>query len=118
MELTKNQQVVFPNGKKEGHLEARWSEKYQAFYTFTEDGEKLFSTTIEEKPARAGKKFTPNVKNCKKQITPCGETEKAYIVYDGDNGYIGSKRKTYYKYIAKSICYTDENGNIFAPIWA
>lgn len=118
MILAKNQVVVFENGHKEGYLEARWSEKYQAFYTFTEDGERIYSTTIETKPERKKAKFIPNAKNCPVRIIPCGETEKAYQVYDGSNGHVGRTQKSYYKYIAKSICYIDENGNIYAPIWA
>lgn len=118
MELRKNQVVVFANGKKEGYLEARWSERSRAFYTFTDDGEKIFSTTIETKPERNKAKFVPTATNCTVQIFPCGETEKAYQVYDGSNGHVGRSMKHYYKYIAKSICYADENGNIYAPIWA
>ena len=118
MELNQNQVVVFENGMREGHLAARWSERAQAFYTFTEDGEKIYSTTIEEKKPRTGKKFTPSEKTCTVQIYPCGETEKAYQVYDGGDGKVGRGSKTYYKYIAKSVCFTDSNGNIFAPVWA
>ena len=118
MELNKNQVVVFKNGKKEGHLEARWSERAQAFYTFTDEGEKIFSNVIEEKPVRTSKKFVPNAKNCQVKITPCGETEKSYQIYDGGNGHVGRGCKSYYKYIAKSICFVDNDGNIFAQIWA
>ena len=118
MELKKNQFVVFEDGHKEGYLEARWSERSQAFYSFTEDGEKIFSTTIEEKPERKKAKFVPSSKNCTVEIIPCGETDKSYQVYDGANGYVGRKQKSYYKYIAKSICFVDENGKIFAPSWA
>lgn len=117
MELNKNQVVVFEDGRKEGYLEARWSERNQAFYSFNENGEKIFSITIEEKPTKKSK-FIPNTKNCPVQIHPCGETEKSYQVYDGSNGRVGRGLKHYYKYIAKSICYVDENGNVFAPIWA
>lgn len=118
MQLNKNQVVVFKDGHKEGYLEARWSERNQAFYTFTDDGERIFSTTIETKPERKKTKFAPSAKNCTVQIHPCGETEKSYQVYDGNNGRVGRGLKLYYKYIAKSICYVDENGNVFAPIWA
>ncbi len=119
MQLTRNQLVVFENGTSEGYLEARWSDRYQAFYTFTDDGEKIFSTQVIEKPARKSRKFIPTAKNCTVQIVPCGETEKAYCVEDGTNGCITrGNRKTYYKYIAKSICYTNEAGEIFAPVWA
>ena len=118
MQLKSSQLVVFEDGHTEGYLEARWSDRKQAFYSFTEEGEKIYSTMVIEKPARKKRKFTPNQKNCTIQIMPCGETEKAYIVEDGCNGYITrGNRKEYYKYIAKSICYTDENGNVFAPKW-
>ena len=117
MELKKNQVVVFENGRKQGYLEARWSERNKAFYTFTEDGEKIFSTTIEDKPTKRSSKFVPNADNCNVMIHPCGETEKAYQVYDGSNNRVGRGFKNYYKYIAKSICYVDQNGNIYAPSW-
>lgn len=119
MELRKNQLVVFEDGHKEGYLEARWSERSQAFYSFTEDGEKIFSTTVIEKPKRNKKKFVPSEKNCTVLICPCGETEKAYQIYDGTNGCISrGNMKVYYKYIAKSICYVAEDGKIYAPAWA
>ena len=119
MQLERNQLVVFEDGHTEGYLEARWSERSQAFYSFTDDGEKVFSTTIIEKPQRKSRKFTPTAKNCTVQITPCGETEKAYMIEDGSNGCVTrQKMRTYYKYIAKSICYVDSDGNVFAPIWA
>ena len=118
MELSKNQLVVFEDGHKEGYLEARWSERAQAFYSFSEDGEKMFSTTIIDKPQRKGGKFTPNAKNCTVQIDPIGETEKAYQIEDGSNGKVGRGCKVYYKFIAKSICYKDEDGRVFAPAWA
>lgn len=118
MTLEKNQVVVFENGNREGYLEARWSERNQAFYTFTDDGERIFSTTIETKPERKKTKFAPSAKNCTVQINPCGETEKSYQVYDGSNGHVGRSARNYYKYIAKSICYIDDNGNIYAPNWA
>ena len=117
MELRKDQVVVFENGRKEGYLEARWSNRNQAFYTFDDNGEKIFSTIVETKVKHSGKKFVPNAENCKTLIHPCGETEKAYQVYDGSNNRVGRGFKQYYKYIAKSICYVDENDNIFAPEW-
>lgn len=118
MQLAKNELVVFENGRKEGYLEARWSERQKAFYTFTDDGEKIYSTTIEVKPERKNRKFVPSVKNCTVQIQPIGETEKAYIIYDGSNGKVGRGCKSYHKFVAKSICYVDENGNVFSPVWA
>lgn len=118
MQLKKNQIVVFENGCKEGYLEARWSERNQAFYTFTKDGEKIFSTIVEEKLVRKSSKFIPNADNCKVMINPCCETEKAYQIYDGSNNRVGRGLKHYYKYISKEICYVDQNGNIYAPSWA
>lgn len=122
MQLQKNQYVVFPDGHKEGYLEARWSERNQSFYTFidTEDGEseKVFSNNIitVERKKRQYKKQTDISKM--KEIFPCFETEKAYAVYDGENGYISrGKAKVYYKYYAKSIC-TEKDGKIYAPVWA
>lgn len=120
MQLLKNQLVRFKDGHSEGWLEARWSEKNQAFYSFTEDGEKIFSTDIitKQAPKRKNPAATGNRNTCTVKITPCGETEKAYQLYDGSNGRIGRGLRHYYKYVAKSICWTDENGNIYAPKWA
>ena len=118
MILSKNQVVVFENGAREGYLEARWSERNQAFYTFNNNGEKIYSNTIETKSIRRKAKFNPNKESCTVQIYPCGETEKAYQIYDGSNGKVGRDQKSYFKYIAKSICYIDKNGNIYAPSWA
>lgn len=119
MQLLRNQLVRFEDGHAEGWLEARWSEKNQAFYTFTEDGEKIFSTDIITKPDRKKRTATAGNRNtCTVKIVPCGETEKAYQLYDGSNGLVGRGQRHYYKYIAKSICWIDENGNIYAPHWA
>ena len=128
--LCKNQRVFFEDGHSEGYLEARWSEKNHAFISFVEledeDGYietvKMISNdvrTIETK-TKAKKKFIPNAKNCIVQIHPYAlkETEKAYAIEDGSNGLVGKKMKAYYKYIAKSVCYVDSNGNVFAPFWA
>jgi len=117
MVLKKNQFVVFEDGHKEGRLEARWSERNQAFYSFNDDGEKVFSTKIIEKAARKTK-FNPSAKNCTVEVYPYGETEKAYAIHDGSNGKVGRGFKSYTKYIAKSVCFVDENGKIFAPAWA
>ncbi len=126
MQLERNQVVVFENGERHDYLEARWSEMHQAFYTFVEDEDsprgkrRIYSTTIEEKPSRKNaKKFSPTAKNCPVQITPCGETEKAYIVCTGTNGCIvPGNIKYFYGYVAKSVCYVDENANVFCPVWA
>lgn len=116
MQLKSNQYVVFGDGHTEGWLEARWSERSQAFYSFSEDGEKIFSTDIREKAPRKKRTATNNAPM--KEIHPCGETEKAYIVCTGTNGYVSrGKVKYYYDYVAKSICKV-EDGKVFAPIWA
>lgn len=126
--LNKNQKVFFEDGHSEGYLEARWSEKKQAFVSFVEvedeDGYietvQMFSNDVRTFEPKAKKKFIPNEKNCTVQIYPFSlkETEKAYAINDGSNGLVGKRMKAYYKYIAKSVCYVDNNGNIFAPCWA
>ena len=127
MELKANELVLFPNGEKAGVINGvQWNERHQAFRYCSSDldeyGNRIiyYSTTIIQKPERKSrKKFTPSKESCTVQIWPLGETAKAYQIEDGSNGKIGrSSVKEYYKYIAKSICYTDENGNIFAPVWA
>jgi len=123
MELTRNQLVVFSNGHKANNLEAVWDRKHEAFCIVTDDLDeegnriRLYSTTVIEKPVRKSRKFVPSKESCTVQIFPIGETDKAYQVPDGSNGKIGHC-KVYYKWIAKSICWADENGNIFAPKWA
>ena len=127
MELKANELVLFSNGEKAGLINGvMWSKKHQAFRfcssDLDEDGNPviLYSTTIIQKPQRKSRsKFTPSKENCTVRIFPLAETSKAYQIEDGSNGKIGrSSCKVYYKYIAKSICYTDENGNVFAPLWA
>lgn len=123
MQLNKNQYVVFSNGEKHGYMEARWSERAQAFYTFVEDEEgsrtKIYSMDIREKAPRAKKAFTPSAAACTVRINPHAETEKAYVLEDGSNGKITrGNMKVYYKYIAKSVCFVADNGEIFAPSWA
>lgn len=129
MELNKNQLVVFTDvdGKQftESYLEARWSFKNNAFYSFTrtdeEDEEtgrpiKLFSNEIIEKKKRNYKKQTDISKM--KEIEVAFETDKAYAVYDGTNGKVcACNIKTYYKFYAKSIC-VEKDGKVYAPIWA
>ena len=123
MDLKRNQLVVFENGYKASNLEAVWDRRREAFCLVTDDLDdegnriRLYSTTVIDKPVRSRTKFAPSAKSCTVQIFPICETEKAYQVPDGSNGKIGHCRE-YYKYIAKSICYIDDNGNIFAPSWA
>ena len=126
MELQMNQLVVFENGQKAGLMEGvRWNEKHQAFCLVTDEEDeegnwiRLYSNTIVEKIQRKRGKFVPSREKCTMQIYPTGETEKAYQIEDGSNGKIGrSSCKEYYKWIAKSICFTDEDGKIYAPAWA
>lgn len=122
MTNTKNQVVVFDcvygiKNYKAELTEARWSSKHNSFYLIDDDGTRVYSTKVEDKPKRNRKSFIPTKENCIKQIFPEGETEKAYKVCVGSNGHIGNP-KLYYDYIAKSICYVDETGKIFAPVWA
>lgn len=124
MELTKGQFAVFEEiGRKEGYLEASWSNKHNAFVTLGDDGQKYYTTTVIEKPARKKstekKKFAPSDTVCTQEIFPCGETEKAYIIataYGKLKG--GVPSQTHYSYVAKSICFIDENKRVFAPMWA
>lgn len=126
MELKRNQMVVFENGYKAGWLEATWSEKKNAFCIRTDEIDPetgryiiLYSTEIIEKQNRKPlAKFVPSRKNCPVMIRPIGQTEKAYQLEDGSNGLIGRGCKVYYKYVAKSVCFIDENGDIYAPVWA
>lgn len=128
-ELDKNKLVVFDdNGKtiKVDRLGVCWSEKHQAWRTpserFDESGCRiiLYSTTVIDKPVRKSTKkpFVPSKETCTVWITPCGSTEKAYQIEAGWNGMWGRGRKEYYKYVAKSVCWIDEEGRIFAPAWA
>ena len=133
--------VVFPDGIKVGRhddIDIRWDDEKQAWYKFVrdEDGHfvenedwwlndlpryaRIFSTKIIDDPdyrPRKKTKFIPSKENCPVKIFPCRSTEKAYKVVDGDDGY-GRSKTIYYKWIAKSVCYVDENGNVFAPAWA
>lgn len=121
-QLEKNQVVVFEHcGKtwKEGYLEARFDSKKDCFYSFCEEcHERVYSSNIEEKTAKKTK-FVPTKDNCTVQIHPAYETPKCYVIADGDNGMVSRQNyKAYHKRIAKSVCYVDNDGNIFAPFWA
>ena len=43
------------------------------------------------------------------------ETEKAYLVEVNCYGNFGAKIK--YKWVAKSACKVDKNGDVFMPVW-
>lgn len=126
MILKKNEWVLFEDGHKECYLEARWSDKYQSFYSFIEiedengfiKTKKIFSNKIitEKRKKRTYKKQTDISKM--KEIFPIFETQKAYAVEDGTNGCISKGNiKVFYKYYAKSIC-VEKDGKIYAPMWA
>jgi hypothetical protein len=125
MELSKNQLVLFTelDGtiRKVGYLEVRYSNKQSTFYVFSnqDDNTKLYSNTIIKKTERKKREYTKQTDISKmKEIFPCGENEKCYIVSDGSNNKISrSNHKEYYKYYAKLICVV-ENNKIYAPIWA
>lgn len=107
-----------------------WSNKMQAWtalsiddngnYREDENGMpiKIYSTEVIDKPKRNKKPFVPTLENCTVEIRPEFKTEKAYALFDGTDGHVGRHVKTYYKYVAKSVCYVDDNGKIFAPVWA
>lgn len=127
--LGKDEYVLFENGKKEGSTEVRYSFKEQAFYTeltdtngkivHDEDGRpiRIYSNNIQKKEKAKSEKFTPSAEKCTVQIFPEFETEKSYAIFSGINGSV-INIKVYYSYIAKSICWKDESGKIFAPVWA
>lgn len=127
--LGKDEYVLFENGKKEGGSEVRYSFKKQAFYTELtdangeivrdEDGHpiRIYSNNRQKKEKAKNGKFTPSAEKCTVQIFPEFETEKAYAIFAGTNGLVKNV-KVYYSYIAKSICWEDENGKVFAPAWA
>lgn len=120
MRLNKNQYVVFSDGHTESYLEARWSEKEQAFYSIVtvdidgyKERKKIFSTDVRTKAQRKTSKTGKMI-----IIYPDFETDKAYAIMTGSNGCISNgNRKDFYTYIAKSIC-TEKDGKIYAPIWA
>lgn len=63
------------------------------------------------------KRFTPSRENCRVLIEVDHETDKAYAVCTGTNGKV-TNTHYYYEFVAKSICYTDDQGRVFAPEWA
>jgi len=122
--LENGEYVVFADGKKHGRAEYRWSYRNQAFISFYgkngEDREEpIFSNEV-IKIERKKRKYKKQADISKmKQISPCGESEKAYQVEDGTNGRITrGNMRCYYKYYAKSICVVTEDGRIYAPVWS
>lgn len=102
----------------------QWDESKKAWYTFHMDDngyytkERLYSTEVIDKPKRKKKTFVPSKENCTVRIVPNFTTAKAYAIEDGSNGLIGKGSKVFYHYIAKSVCFVDEDGKIYAPVFA
>ena len=62
-------------------------------------------------------KFRPSAESCTVKIKVHHETEKAYAVYAGHSGgYLYGR--DLYEFVAKSICYIDDDGDVYAPSWA
>ena len=117
MELTKYQKVRMNDGKLHGYLEVSWSRKRNRFEAHTGEYDAegnpivLYGTdivTVEPKK----KKFVPTAENCTRLVDVCDATEKAYAYYTGFNS---TKGKPHKNWIAKSICYVNEKGEVFAP---
>lgn len=125
MELKSNQLVDFGEYGKHGWIEGvQWNDKHNAFRFFTGESDEygrpvaVYSDKVIEKPARKPRKKTvPSRKSCPVEIFPEYSTEKAYAICAGTDGSV-LHPKQYYDFIAKSVCYVDENGRIFAPVWA
>ena len=124
-----NKLVVFDDHgqiRKLGKINnVNWDKAKNAWFTFGLDedgyytGERIYSTTVIDKPERKKKsKFIPSKENCTVRIVPLFKTEKAYAIEDGSNGLTGKGCKVFYHYIAKSVCFVDEDGSIYCPVWA
>ena len=120
MELGRYEKVRMNDGRLHGHLEVRWSRKRNRFEAHTGEYDNegnpivLYGTeivTVEPKK----KKFVPTAENCTRRIDVCDATDKAYAYY---TGFISTKGVAHREWIAKSICYKNEKGEVFAPIWA
>lgn len=120
MELGKHQKVRMNDGKLHGYLEVTWSRKRNRYEAHTgeydADGNPivLYGTevvTVEPKK----KKFVPTAENCTRLVDVCDATEKAYAYY---TGFYSTKGKPHKNWIAKSVCYVNEKGEVFAPNWA
>ena len=120
MELGRYEKVRMNDGKLHGRLEVVWSTRRNRFEAHTGEYDSegkpivLYGTeivTVEPKK----KKFVPTAENCTRRIDVCDATEKAYAYY---TGLYSTKGKPHKEWIAKSICYKNENGEVFAPHWA
>jgi hypothetical protein len=120
MELGRYEKVRMPDGKLYGNLQARWFRKHNAFGVCTDKVDEcgnpvwMYSNevvTVEPKKS----KFVPTKENCTVLVDVCDVTDKAYAYY---TGFVSTKGKYHKEWIAKSICYVDENGKVFKPMWA
>ena len=120
MELGRYEKVRMNDGKLHGHLEVHWSRKRNRFEALTDEYDNegnpivLYGTeivTVEQKK----KKFVPTAENCTRRIDVCDVTDKAYAYY---TGFYSTNGKPHKEWIAKSICYKNEKGEVFAPCWA
>lgn len=120
-ELEKYERVKMQDGKLYDGLCARWSRKHNAFRVLTnerdEDGNPVWlygTEVVTVEPKKRGK-FVPTKENCTCRLDVCEATEKAYCYY---TGFYSTKGKPHKAWIAKSICFVDENGEIYKPCWA
>ena len=120
MELGKYERVRMPDGKLYDGLCARWFSKHNAFGVLVGDDENGFpvymygTEVVTVEPKKRGK-FVPTKENCTCLLDVCEATDKAYCYY---TGFYSTKGKPHKAWIAKSICFVDENGEIYKPCWA
>ena len=121
MELGRYEKVRMNDGKLHGRLEVVWSIKRNRFEAFTGERDNegnpivLYGTEIVTvEPKKKKKKFIPTAENCTRRIDVCDGTEKAYAYY---TGLYSTNGKPHKEWIAKSVCYKNENGEVFAPHW-
>lgn len=118
MELGRYEKVRMPDGKLYGANCAHWSRKHNAFRVLTDDenGNEVFmySTDVVTVEPRKGK-FKPTKENCPCLVDVCDATDKAYAYY---TGLYSTKGKPHKAWVAKSVCYVDDSGNVYKPIWA
>ena len=120
MELGRYEKVRMNDGKLHGNLEVYWSRKRNRFEAQTgeydDEGNPivLYGTEIVKVEPRKGN-FKPTKENCPCLVDVCDSTDKAYAYY---TGFYSTKGKPHKAFVAKSVCYKDENGRVFAPAWA
>lgn len=117
MELGRYERVRMPDGKLYDATAAYWSRKHNAFRVLTEDenGSEVFMYSTEIVTVEPKKrKFVPSAENCTRKIDVCDSTEKAYAYY---TGFYSTKGKPHKEWIARSVCYVNEHGEVFAPHW-